>query len=70
MEYVISLFYDPTAQVWIAQNDYVPLGLESDSLDMLMNRVRTAVPELLELNHLPKAKYLFFIMQNREEIPG
>ena len=68
MEYVINYMYDNEAKVWIASNDYIPLVLESDSLDDLMVKVRDAVPELLELNHLPKAKYLFFFMQSREEM--
>ena len=56
MEYVINFMYDSDAKVWIATNDYIPLTLESDSLDVLMQRVKTAVPELLELNELPRAK--------------
>jgi hypothetical protein len=36
--------------VWIAQNDDIPLVLENGSLDLLMEQVRIAAPEILELN--------------------
>ena len=68
MEYVIRLSRDPEANVWIAVNDYIPLTLESGSLDHLMQRVKEALPELLELNGLPKPGYLYFIAEYREEV--
>lgn len=68
MEYVVRFTWDPEADVWIAVNDYIPLTLESDSLDLLMQKVRTALPELLELNNLPKPSYLYYIVEHREEV--
>ena len=51
MELLIKLKWDPEARVWIAESDDVPgLVLESGSFDALIERVRFAVPELLELN--------------------
>jgi len=49
-EYGILLVWDDEAARWIAENDDIPIALESDSLDVLIDRVRIAVPELLELN--------------------
>ena len=49
-EYIINLFWDEEAFVWVATNDDIPIVLESGSLDLLIERVRTATPELLELN--------------------
>lgn len=50
-ELLIRLTWDPEAQVWTAESDDVPgLVLESGSFDALIERVRFAVPELLELN--------------------
>jgi len=49
-EYIILLTWDDEAFVWVAENDDIPIALESDSLDKLIERVRLAVPELLELN--------------------
>ena len=49
-EYEILLVWDDEARVWVAENDDIPVALESDSLDALIEQVRIAVPELLELN--------------------
>ena len=49
-EYEVLLIWDDEARVWIAQNDDIPLVLENGSLDLLMEQVRIAVPEILELN--------------------
>ena len=47
----IDFTWDNEASVWIATSKDVPgLGLESGSFDALIERVRYAVPELLELN--------------------
>jgi len=51
MECVINFSWDNEAHVWIAMSDDVPgLVLESGSYDVLVERVRFAAPELLELN--------------------
>jgi predicted RNase H-like HicB family nuclease len=49
-EYTILLIWDDEAGVWIAENDDIPIVLNSASLDDLMERVQLAVPELLEMN--------------------
>ena len=49
-EYIVLLSWDDEASVWVAENDDIPIALESASLDTLMERVRIATPELLELN--------------------
>ena len=50
IKYTILLTWDEEASVWIAENDDIPIALESCSLDTLIKRVRIATPELLELN--------------------
>jgi hypothetical protein len=55
-EYTVLLKWDDEARVWFAVNDDVPVVLESGSLDVLMERVRYAVPEILELNGKPYNK--------------
>lgn len=50
-ELLIKMSSDPETAVWIAESDDVPgLVLESGSFDALVERVRFAVPELMELN--------------------
>lgn len=68
MEYMIHIRRDDEANVWVAVNDYIPLALESDSLDELMRRVRTALPELIELNHLEHPRFVYFLAECREEV--
>ena len=54
MEYVINFMWDSEAEVWIATNDEIPLALESGSFDALVERVKNAIPELIELNSIDK----------------
>jgi len=52
MEYIIKINWDNEAGVWIATSDDVRgLVLESGSIDALMERVRYAVPDLLQENN-------------------
>ena len=51
MDCEIRLVWDDEAAVWVATSEDVPgLILESGSFDALMERVRLAIPEMLELN--------------------
>lgn len=51
-EYSVLLTWDDEARVWIATSEDIPgLILESGSADVLMERVRYAVPELLEFSN-------------------
>ena len=57
MEYIINLIWDDDAKVWVATSDDIAgLVLESGSFDALLERVRYAVPELLELNGTEKGR--------------
>ena len=68
MECLIRISWDDEAKVWIAINDYLPLAMESESVDKLMKKVRIAIPELVELNHLEMPQYVHFFAENREEV--
>ena len=64
MSYTVKLFWDTEASVWVATSEDIKgLVLESGSLDVLIERVRMAVPELLKLNNQPldHAKIAFMI---------
>jgi predicted RNase H-like HicB family nuclease len=62
MAYVVSLTWDDTASVWVAESADIPgLVLEAESLDALIERVCAAAPELLALNgERPDRLRLFF----------
>jgi predicted RNase H-like HicB family nuclease len=49
-EYTVLLTWDNEAYVWLAFSTDVPgLALEAGSLDVLMERVQYAIPDLLNL---------------------
>jgi len=48
--YDVNIIWDSEAHVWIAVADDIPLALESESFDRLIERVKVAAPEILELN--------------------
>ena len=49
---VVLLTRDDEADVWIASSEDIPgLVLEHSSFDVIVERVRLASPELLELNY-------------------
>ncbi len=51
MKYNVKLTWDKEANVWVATSDDIPgLVLESNSYDALIEKVKIASPELLELN--------------------
>ena len=68
-EYEVLLIWDDEARVWVAQNNDIPLVLENGSLDLLMEQVRLAAPEILELNGREhKDVYLEFTIKRRAKV--
>ncbi len=69
MEYKVNFTWDEEASVWIAQSDDIPgLVLESGSLDALIERVRFAAPELIELNKTPSLNSFLFSVERHEKV--
>ena len=69
MECVIDILWDDEAAVWVATSKDVPgLVLESGSFDALKERVKTAVPELLELNQKPSVLTLCLKSECRQRV--
>ena len=67
-EYTVKFIWDDEAKVWIAtSDDIIGLILESETVENLMNRVKLAAPELIELNHLPKYDSVKFEIEERLE---
>lgn len=64
MEYNVKFLWDDEAAVWVATSDDIKgLVLESGSADALIERVRIAVPELLEMNSQKPASRLNFLFE-------
>ena len=70
MNYTVNLLWDTDASVWVATSEDIKgLVLESGSLDVLIERVRMTVPELLKLNHQPmEHAKLAFVTERVEEV--
>ena len=51
MKFVVKLIWDDESCKWHCESDDIPgLLLESNSCDALIERIRMAAPEMLELN--------------------
>ena len=70
MNYQVKMIWDPESAVWIATSEDVPgLILESGPFDVLVERVRYAVPELLELNGEKHDTYnLTYLTQKEDQV--
>ena len=65
----IKFHWDSEAAVWIATSDDVPgLILESGSFDALIQKVRIAVPELLQMNGATPTEYRLDYTTNRSDV--
>lgn len=49
-EYIINFRWDDEAGVWTAICDEIPLALESNSFDALIEKVKVCAAEILEMN--------------------
>ena len=48
---LVRAFWDDEARVWVATSDDVPgLATEADTVDALVKKLQTMIPELLEAN--------------------
>ena len=52
-EYVVNFSWDEEAGVWIAICDDIPLAIEHNSFDALIEKVKVVVPEILAFNQKP-----------------
>jgi hypothetical protein len=54
-EYAVKLYWDEESSTWVATSEDIPgLVLGSGSVDLLMERVRFAAPEMMEMNNIDK----------------
>lgn len=68
MSYRVKMTWDGEADVWVATSDDVPgLVLESGSFDALLERIKYAIPELLELNGQKLSAYTITFLAERND---
>ena len=70
MSVLVRILWDAEAAVWVAESDDVPgLALECGSFDALIERLRYAIPELMELNgQKPQSLQLRFVTERLDQI--
>ena len=69
MDLLIKMTWDPEALVWIAESDDVPgLVMESGSCDALIERLRFAIPEMLQLNGAPRSPLRLNFVSYHEQV--
>ena len=56
--YKIDAFWDQEAQVWVAQSEDVPgLVTEASTIEVLTDKLKQMIPELLLVNHIVPADF-------------
>ena len=66
MNLTVNVTWDADAGVWIPESEDVPgLVLESGSFDALVERLRYAVPEMLELNGVKRGPMQLNVVSER-----
>ena len=69
--YEVLAQWDGEAGVWVAESDDVPgLVAEGDSPNVLVQKLRTLIPELLELNGVPNDRTVSFHVLYQHEDRG
>ena len=69
MNYKVTLTWDGEASMWVATSDDVPgLVLESNSYDALIEKVKFAIPDLLELDENNSLIKIKFVSERLEEV--
>ncbi|MBW4661894.1 MAG: DUF1902 domain-containing protein [Drouetiella hepatica Uher 2000/2452] len=71
--YQIDAFWDTDSAVWVATSDDVPgLATEADTIEILSQKLRSMIPELLRLNHVIAGDYAgaiaFQLTSHRQEL--
>ncbi len=48
----INIIWDEESLVWVAECEPLGLAMESGSYDVLIEKIKSAIPELIELNQI------------------
>ena len=64
----INIMYDEEASVWIAVGRGIGIVLEDESYDKLIDKIKAALPEMLELNGYPKNQVVYLCTKARQVI--
>ena len=66
MKIIVKIHWDDEAEVWVAICDELGIALESGSYDALIEKVRVAVPEMIDLNGISGISAVEISTNNRQ----
>lgn len=71
--YKVEAFWDAEAEVWVATSEDIPgLVTETSTIDILTEKLRVMIPELLVLNQIVPHNYVgtinFELISHRQEL--
>ncbi|MEI6441760.1 MAG: DUF1902 domain-containing protein [Nostocales cyanobacterium ELA583] len=71
--YKVEAFWDSEAEVWVASSEDIPgLVTETSTIDILTEKLRLMIPELLVLNQIVPTNYSgtinFELISHRQEL--
>lgn len=62
----VMIKWDDEAAVYYAVSDEIGLALESESYDKLIEKVKNAVPEMIQLNHIQNCDSVRICTEERQ----
>jgi hypothetical protein len=65
--YTVQMLYDSESGTWYTDCDIPGLILGADTAEILLERVKLAAPEIMELNGVPPGK-IRFLREVRESV--
>ncbi|MBD2679680.1 MULTISPECIES: DUF1902 domain-containing protein [Nostoc] len=73
MTFKVEAFWDKDAEVWVATSSDVPgLATEASSIEILTEKLRVMIPELIVLNGIIRSDYVgsitFELISHRQEL--
>ncbi|MCR5013132.1 MAG: DUF1902 domain-containing protein [Lachnospiraceae bacterium] len=66
MNIKVNIHWDEEAEVWVAVCDTLGIVLESGSYDALIEKIKNAVPEMIELNKIEGVETIEVLTNNRQ----
>ena len=66
MKIEVKIHWDEEAEVWVAICDELGIALESGSYDALIEKLRVAVPEMIDANGISGVNVIEISTNNRQ----
>ncbi|MCL2392350.1 MAG: DUF1902 domain-containing protein [Oscillospiraceae bacterium] len=67
-EYIININWDCHRALWRAVCDKIPVTLESESFDAILDTLKDTVPDILKSKGASSACVLHFVAERRDDV--